>query len=93
MGKLKDVRISKSMKIHELNAQAAEGPWIQQQYVTPYQQTAYHNPSPQSEIPEAAFHHMHTVWSNSVNKQEDSRHIWPLFVSTQYNALGTPVWL
>ena len=36
--------------------------------------------------PEAAFHHMLTVQVNSLNKQEDNRHIWLLWLTTQLDA-------
>ena len=61
IGKLKDTRISKPAEVHELSAQAAVGPWTWQQCAALYKQTAYYNQSPQSEIYEAAFHHMQTV--------------------------------
>ena len=57
MGKLKDMRKLKPAKNHELSAQVAAEPWMQQQYAAPYQQT-YYNPSSQSEITEGAFHQM-----------------------------------
>ena len=81
-GKLKDKRKLKPAKVHELSEQAAEGLWTQQQYTGPYQQTAYYNPSPQNDIPEAWLHHMQTVQVNSLNKQEDNSHMWQLWVST-----------
>ena len=46
----------------------------------------YYNPSSQSEIHEAAFHHMETVQVNSLNIQEDKRYIWLVWESTQPDA-------
>ena len=73
-----DLEKTKPVKVYELSEQSAVGPWTQQQYVAPYQQTGYYNSSSLSEIPQAAFHHMQTVMANSLNKEEDSRHIQPM---------------
>ena len=56
--KLKDMRKTKPAKVHELREQAAVEPWMQQQYAAPCKQAEYYSAFPQSETPEAAFHHM-----------------------------------
>ena len=86
MGKLKYMKRTKPAKVHKLRAQAAVEPWTQQQYSGAFKQTAYYNPSPQTKTPEAAFHHMQTVQVSSLNKQEDNRHNWPLWLTTQLDA-------
>ena len=37
-GKFKDMRKTRTAKVHELSAQASVVPWIQQLYAAPYQQ-------------------------------------------------------
>ena len=59
---------------------------MQQQYVAPYQQTAYYSPYPQSKSPEAAFFHIQRVQVNSLNKQGGNRHIQQLWLTTQLDA-------
>ena len=59
---------------------------MKQKYAAPYQWTAYYNSSPQSETPEASFHHIQTIKANSLNKQEDNMHIQPLWLRTQLDA-------
>ena len=82
MGKLKYMGKTKPAKVKEVRLPATEA-WKQQQYAALYQETAYYSSSPQSETPEAAFHHMHTVQVNNFNKQEDNQHMWPLWLTTQ----------
>ena len=85
-GKFKGHGKMEACKIYEPNVQAVVGSWTKKQYAAPYQQTTYYNPSPQSEIPEVAFHYMQIVQVNSLNKEEDYSHIWSLWVSTKYEA-------
>ena len=44
------------------------------------------NSMPQPICSEAASHNMQTVWVNSLNKQEDNRHVWLLWLTTQLDA-------
>ena len=81
MGKLNDTRKTKPGKVHEMRAQRAVEPWMQQQHAAPYQQTAHYSSSPQSETPEAAFHHIQIPQVNSLN-----RHIWPLWLTMKPDA-------
>ena len=86
MGKLKNMRKTKLAKVLELRVQVTVEPRTQHQYAAPYQKTAFHNPSPQSETPETAFYHMQTVQVKSLTKQADNRYIQPLWLSTQPDA-------
>ena len=83
---MKNIKETKPSKVHELKPQAAVEPWTQQQFAVPYQQTAYYSTHPQSETLEAAFHNMQTVQVHSLNKQENNRHIQPLWLTTQLDA-------
>ena len=81
-GKIEGHEKDKAVKVHKLSAKAAVEQWTKKQYAAIYQQTAYYNPSPQSKIPDMAFHHMQTIQVNSLNNQADNRHIMPLWMST-----------
>ena len=68
------------MKVHEMKAQATLETWPQQPYMT------QHSPSSQRGPQGVTFHYMKTVQLNSLNKQEDNKHIRLLWLATHPKA-------